>query len=160
MIQTSKSEADRTVTSFKNKFIRLFSTITNTKFTIRNHQERIVFMATDRIFQMFYSKTTKRQPHGGAKQKIIIRWSPKSEEFTLFSTVNVWANLLSPYIWKVTEIFQSVPRCERHRPSEPKSKKGKENTKRCIKAAIFNVIQLTKNQKNIHWTPQKALISV
>lgn len=30
MIQTSKSEADRTVTSFKNKFIRLFSTITNT----------------------------------------------------------------------------------------------------------------------------------
>lgn len=73
MIQTSKSEADRTVTSFKNKFIRLFSTITNTKFTIRNHQERIVFMATDRIFQMFYSKTTKRQPHGGAKQKIIIR---------------------------------------------------------------------------------------
>lgn len=58
MIQTSKSEADRTVTSFKNKFIRLFSTITNTKFTIRNHQERIVFMATDRIFQMFYSKTT------------------------------------------------------------------------------------------------------
>lgn len=30
MIQTSKSEADRTVTSFKNKFIRLFSTTSNT----------------------------------------------------------------------------------------------------------------------------------
>lgn len=73
MIQTSKPEADRTVTSFKKQVYPTLQHNYKHKFTIRNHQERIVFMATDRIFQMFYSKTTKRQPHGGAKQKIIIR---------------------------------------------------------------------------------------
>lgn len=159
MIQTSKSEADRTVTSFKNKFIRLFSTITNT-----NLQSEIIRSESSSWQPIEYLKCFTQKPQTSTS------WWRKTENnnqmitkvrriHPLFDCKCLSKSFKPIYLkgyWDISvriEVWLTDPQ-------RLNQKKGKENTKRCIKAAIFNVIQLTKNQKNVHRTPQKALISV